>query len=234
MKSNLLHGLRAVKTLLNDPEDSKQVFRVFAALRGNSHLKAVKRLQDDGFGQRILSGELDLAAKLTDKDFLHSLAEDSIGNSYHTFTSREQISAYGLQDASSETMNQLEEGRVKNFFNRMRDCHDLWHVTTQYGRDPLGEACLLAFTYAQTRNRAILFILTFGYFKLAKAYGYGVLRALLEGYRGGKKANWLPLIEWEEVLDSPVDQFRLDVNVHQPKHYLAYVEEDHLTLASTT
>ena len=33
--------------------------------------------------------------------------------------------------------------------------HDLWHVTTGYGRDALGELSLLAFTYAQEQNRGI-------------------------------------------------------------------------------
>ena len=231
MRSKLLDGFKAVRTLLNNPEDSKQVFRVFAALRGKSHLKAVKRLEDDQFGNRILAGELDLAAKLTDRSLMQSFNNGSIAHSYLAFTSREQISAYGLKEASAETMDLLDEGRVKNFFNRMRDSHDLWHVTTQYGREPLGEACLLAFTYAQTRNRAILFILTFGYFKLASAYGRGVLKALIEGYLRGKRANWLPLIAWEERLGESVDQFREAVKVHHPKHYLSFVAKHRMTAA---
>ena len=32
---------------------------------------------------------------------------------------------------------------------RLRDIHDLFHVITGYGRDALGELCLLAFTNAQ-------------------------------------------------------------------------------------
>jgi ubiquinone biosynthesis protein COQ4 len=30
--------------------------------------------------------------------------------------------------------------------------HDIWHVLTGYRRDALGEACLVAFSYAQTRG----------------------------------------------------------------------------------
>ena len=41
--------------------------------------------------------------------------------------------------------------------------HDLWHVTTGYGRDALGELSLLAFTYAQEKNRGIGAIVLYGY-----------------------------------------------------------------------
>ncbi len=54
---------------------------------------------------------------------------------------------------------------------RLRDMHDLWHVVTGYGRDSFGEACLLAFSYAQTRNRGIAFIAFFGTREIARELG---------------------------------------------------------------
>ena len=41
--------------------------------------------------------------------------------------------------------------------------HDLWHVTTGYGRDALGELSLLAFTYAQEKIEGIGAIVLYGY-----------------------------------------------------------------------
>ena len=55
------------------------------------------------------------------------------------------------------------------FFRRVRDLHDLWHVLTGYGRDPLGEVCLLAFTYAQTRLTGLGAIAFLGTFRIARA-----------------------------------------------------------------
>ena len=232
-KSKTLKGILEVRSLLRNPEDTKQVFRVFSALRGKAYLKAIARLKKHEFGRRVLDGQLDLAEKLTDRTSLEELPPDSVGGTYLEFTSREQITAYGLQEASYETLSQLEDRNLMNFFSRMRDSHDLWHITTQYGRDPLGEACLLAFTYAQSRNRAILFILVFGYFKLAKSYGYGVIKALLEGFRTGRAAEWLPLAEWESILHEPIKDFRRRVHVEPPKHYQSFAKKYNLILAST-
>jgi hypothetical protein len=38
--------------------------------------------------------------------------------------------------------------------------HDLFHIVTGYGRDPLGEACLTAFSFAQTGLKGFALIAT--------------------------------------------------------------------------
>ena len=58
--------------------------------------------------------------------------------------------------------------------------HDLWHVVTGYGRDELGEACLLAFTYAQNKNRGVGFIAFVGCFKLFAKYRFNALRVIFQ------------------------------------------------------
>ena len=69
------------------------------------------------------------------------------------------IDAQGLVDASEEADRRTGEVPLDAdrdwFYARLRDMHDLWHVLTGYGRDLAGEATLLAFTHAQTRNRGI-------------------------------------------------------------------------------
>ena len=53
---------------------------------------------------------------------------------------------------------------------RNRDTHDLLHVLTGYGRDAVGEQCVLAFTYGQSPAPAHLFI--------AYAGGYNVKKTI--------------------------------------------------------
>ena len=38
------------------------------------------------------------------------------------------------------------------FFRRVRDLHDVWHVLTGYGRDALGEMCLVTFSFQETHG----------------------------------------------------------------------------------
>ena len=98
--------------------------------------------------------------------------------------------------------------------------HDLWHTLTDYGRDELGEACLLAFTYAQTKNRGIGVICLAGCLKLREFYGPAIFPAAWAAYKAGKRAVWLPAENWETRLAQPIDDVRRALNIEPPEAYL--------------
>ena len=78
------------------------------------------------------------------------------------------------------------------FAERGRDWHDLQHALTGYGRDGLGEVCVLTFLCAQGWNPGLLLIAVAGMFKVAKEIpGQPVKRAVWEAWRHGRKAAWL-------------------------------------------
>ena len=102
----------------------------------------------------------------------------------------------------------------------MRDQHDLWHVVTGYGRDLVGEAAVLAFTYAQTRNRGIGLIVAMAYWKGGKSVSW--FRPFLrEAYRRGRRAAWLPATDWEALLARPLHEVRAELGVGEPRGYEA-------------
>ena len=96
--------------------------------------------------------------------------------------------ADGLVEAS-QTDDFIQDPELRLFGERMRDSHDLWHVVTGYGRDTFGEACLLAFTYAQTQNRGLGIITLVGMIKIARQLGPEVKKAVWQAYRAGKLAS---------------------------------------------
>ena len=66
-----------------------------------------------------------------------------------------------------------------------------------------GEACLLAFTYAQTRNReGIGFIAFIGALDLSKTFGRSMFSSMWQAYQMGKEAAWLPGQHWEQLLET--------------------------------
>ena len=73
---------------------------------------------------------------------------------------------------------------------RTRDLHDLWHVLTGYKADEsLGEASLVAFSYAQAGGLGWAFIAVSVALKSLRVTGdTAFLRAVWEGYRNGRKA----------------------------------------------
>src|SRR3546814_1330225 len=71
---------------------------------------------------------------------------------------REGLSAAGLVAESDKMGRQQFDDQVQWYSNRLRDTHDLFHILTGYGRDALGEQCVLGFTYGQTGNYGNAFI----------------------------------------------------------------------------
>ena len=217
----------AIKKLIADKEDTKQVFVILEALAGNSGLRAFKRFQKTARAQEILAAEKPLVDYLLDRDWLASLPQGSLGERYYNFTKVEQITAGGLTDASIEGRDEEREmsaAQIK-YHERMRDAHDLWHVTTGYGRDPLGELCLLAVTWRQLGNLGILVIIAAGFFVTRKeAPDLGIGQALREAFRLGKAAKGLPGAHWEELLQLPLEDVRRQLGIETPRAYRKIVD----------
>ncbi|GIR71835.1 MAG: hypothetical protein CM15mP74_30860 [Halieaceae bacterium] len=82
------------------------------------------------------------------------------GRAYYDFVHAENLSADELI-ASSETSARKELYRGLSeeetwLADRLRDIHDLQHVMTGYGRDPVGELSLLSFMTTQTPTVALI------------------------------------------------------------------------------
>ena len=75
------------------------------------------------------------------------------------------------------------------YVTRVRDMHDLWHVITGYGRDGLGEGCLVAFSYAQTRSLGFAAIALLAAQQFNGLTNEKILRAIWQAYRNGKRPS---------------------------------------------
>lgn len=211
----------AIRALIRDPDDTSQVFRIVRALAGRTQERTFERFVRSEHGPRILAERRSLLATLSDRAYLESLPEGTLGRTYADFTAREAISADGLVDAS-DAVDREEDAPIDPermlFGQRLRDSHDLWHVVTGYGRDLFGEAALLAFTYRQTRNRGIGFIVLVAYLKANGAMA-GERALIRDGWRRADSARWLPGADWEALLTRPLDEVRRTLGVVPIEHY---------------
>jgi ubiquinone biosynthesis protein COQ4 len=224
-----LVALRAIRTLLSDPERTDQVFLIIRAMSGNALKKAYARFLMTSIGKTIVSEQRELLSVLQDREALEKLDPGTLGRHYLNFTERESISADGLV-AASEEEQPIKDPGLHLYAERTRDMHDLWHVITDYGRDTFGESCLLAFTYAQTRNRGVGVIALVGLAKLTKEIGSGVGSAMWQAYLAGRKAEWLPAQDWEYLLTRPLQEVRETLNIDPPEKYQE--KSDSLKMAS--
>lgn len=211
-----LTAIRAVRALLADPDDTRQIFVIFRALRGRSGVKLFKRFAASETGKQILAQRRDLLAALSDRDALAALPEGSVGRSYFEFMERENLSAAGLVEASQgDWDNDPLPPDAMLFRRRMRDAHDLTHILTGYGRDGLGELCLLAFMHGHSKNLGQLLIVAMSWPRLPKA----ARQAVWQAWRHGRKAKWFQNLDYEALLPRPLDEVRRDLNIAAPLAY---------------
>ena len=216
-----LAAWRAMRELLRNPDDTTQVFHIIEALKGDSLGDAVRRLHASSRGQDLLQKKPHIVPALNDKEALLSLPAGSIGRAYYDFVHAENLSADGLI-ASSETASReaLYEGLSDDeawLADRLRDIHDLQHVMTGYGRDPVGELCLLSFMTTQTPNRGIRFIIWIAKWKyLRDVPQFDVRDLITEGARIARGAEWMAEIEWEQMLAEPLEQVRDELGFESP------------------
>ena len=212
----------AFRGLIADKEDTVQVFRFVRALAGrallNGYLKLLKTPQG---GRQAFLGE-ELADKLQDSEWLAQFAPGTVGARYREFIAPRQLSAYGLADESRKLGEpDLDAAHpIAWFARRGRDVHDLWHVLTGYGTDALGEVCNLAFTYAQTDNRAIGVLAAAAALEIQRSsWSVPYIRAAWQGYRNGRNAAWLMPVDYDELLAEPLESARARLNIRRPTVY---------------
>jgi ubiquinone biosynthesis protein COQ4 len=219
-----LKAWRAMRELMKNPDDTSQVFHIIEALKGDSLGAAVRRLRQSERGRALLLEKPDIVTCLNNREWLRSLPEGSIGRVYYNFVHAENLSADGLI-ASSETPSRSELYRGLSadeiwLADRLRDIHDLQHVMTGYGRDPVGELSLLSFMTTQTPNRGIRFIVRIGQWKYLREVPQFDIRLLIkEGADIARDAVWMAEINWEQKLAQPLEVVRAELGFKAPLQY---------------
>lgn len=216
MIRELTRAGRALSALLRNPDDLPQVFIIIDALSKPSHQRLLRQLKEHESGRGLLAERPGLAALLSDRAGLAALPEGSLGRAYLAFMDREGISLRGIVEAAEKSGMAFGDAELDYVPTRLRDTHDLWHVVTGYQGDLIGELCLLGFTFAQTRNIALLLIVIGG---ASKGFLRGRRDLVRDAYRRGRSATWLPAVRWETLLAEPLDRVREQLGIGAPVDY---------------
>lgn len=212
----------AIKKLLNNGDDTVQVFRIMRALNVGSTEWGYAKLLSTVEGGRIALQQANLAERFSDPDFVASFAPGTVGAAYREFLQQTGYSADGLVAVSREGNEIAEvEHPYAWFGRRTRDIHDIWHVLNGYKADEsLGEAALVAFSYAQVGGLGWAFIGGAAALKSMRVTkGTLFARAVLEGYRRGKAAKWLPGEDYLQLMHEPLDAARKRLGLTEPVIY---------------
>jgi ubiquinone biosynthesis protein COQ4 len=100
--------------------------------------------------------------------------------------------------------------------------HDLYHVLTGYGRDPLGEAVLLVFTGTQTGSRGSRLLGRMAGLRIrAEIPSWPVGRMVGEAVRLAQTSTRFASVDLLELLPLPLDEARARLGLARPDLYLA-------------
>lgn len=217
MHARPVEAARAVLALLRNPDDTAQVFRLVGAT-GGTPAGLVRAFERSAGGQALLAERPDVRPLLEDRAALARLPEGSLGRAYLAFMESDRLDAGFLVEADrKENPRRAGETDAERWIGeRLRDTHDLWHALTGYGGDVLGEAALLAFSFAQTRGPAIGILSSVAFLH---ADDEDARRLILDGFARGLSAAWLPGVRWEGLLAEPVVELRERLRVGAPRAY---------------
>jgi ubiquinone biosynthesis protein COQ4 len=213
-------ALSAIRRLIADQQDTTQVAVLEIAMGGCSPRKIFERFIMTPHGQRVLREKRSLTGALSDHPRLRLMPENSLGRAYLAFVEAAGFSAEGLMDTTDAYTAYLadkpEAVRIFSDYTQ-RGAHDLYHVLGGYGRDELGETCVVAMAYEQLRVRGYKVIATLAPMVIARHLrragigGQGILAAVREAVGIGRTAQWLPGVDLEAALPRDLDDLRSEL-----------------------
>jgi ubiquinone biosynthesis protein COQ4 len=214
-----LRALRLLLAVLRDPERTDLVYAFFDAMGGDdgpAHLRAVQATPS---GRRLLAERPSLLARLADER-LSRLPASTLGGAYVRAMRARGFAPDGLLAYHARGDGARLGGAEQQWLgDRINVMHDLWHVLTGYGTDPLGEAALIAFTHAQIPNRSFPLLLLGAVLRGPKSWDLAWPRYLWRAYERGRHARLLTAAPFEELLAAPLARVRCELRVGEPEEW---------------
>ena len=211
------------RKLVADKEDTAQVFYMGECLTSRRHRRLTEAFCQSPRGQALMAAEPYLPDLLDDHDRLLAMPEGSVAHAYVAFMRREGLSAAGLVEASTVPGVERHPDQIQWFVDRLRDLHDLAHILTGYGRDALGEQCVLGFTSNQYADRTEWIIAWLGALEMTTSLKVDapVFRAVGEARLHGAAAAKIYEQNVAALLAEPLEAARARMGIARPILYEA-------------
>ena len=227
-----VHALVSAFRLIANKDDTRQVFEVVTSLARDSGRRLFERFISTPYGRRVVEEPVKLEEILGDFPRLRALPDGSFGKAYVDFMDEAGFTPQGLIDAAEEAgVGMRDYPELVEFmraFTHLEVSHDLWHVITGYGRDPLGEICNLVFTRRQTRNPGLRLIIFMGLAAIkTERWSMPALKAAREAALMGDRVEFLLRHDVEALLARPLAEIRAELGFIRPAVYdaIPYAEK---------
>lgn len=219
---SLTRAFKNFRLLMKDKEDTSLVFKIYDSLPSRQFMPRVKNLALSDFGDHLRQTERNLPEILDNHAALRRTPKGSLAHAYCDFMEKEGLTAAGLVTEAESIGRPKYDDMAQWFGDRSRDLHDLFHVLTGYGRDALGEQCVLLFTHGQSPSHGHILIGYAGSLNIkmqVEGSKAPIMGAALQARRTGKGAPRLIEEPIRELLKQPLDSLRAELNIGEPSVY---------------
>ena len=203
-------ALRALRCLLREPERTENAFEVIAALDPDLMERGLAVMLSHPEGRRLFLERPCLLDRLQDREALARLPQGSLGRSYLA-----HIERYGLDPGKLVALGRSYEHEIRAadegvrwFADRSELSHDLCHVLTGYGADPLGETALLWFSFGAFAGRGNALLMVGAALRTWREAGRGWPLRLARAWRRGRRSGCLAALPYERLLAEPLEDVR--------------------------
>ncbi len=193
---------------------------------GESFEREFAELASTTAGAELLEERTDVLDLLTDPAVMERCPQGSLGRVYSDFLRAANLDPKASFVAIREVAAREPDPARVWFRARTGVMHDIRHAFTGYGADSLGEACLLAFRYAQIRHPGLLVMLWLSVLLALGPQSSPRLPALREAYRRGRRARSIDVFPWERNLANPLAAQRASLGIGPPEHYAPSLAPD--------
>jgi ubiquinone biosynthesis protein COQ4 len=201
-------GLRALTVLAKNKADGVAAPVLNASLDGDAFARLAEELGKTEQGQALLRERPDLQSGTLDLAALRALPEATLGHMLAQY-----YADNGIEPFESPYPVRTD---VEYLAKRYREIHDVVHLITGYGTDPIGEMELQAFVLGNIGFRQAVMIL--GFAAVLRTDGLPPIWAyadkLKAAYRRGRASKEVVLSpRYERYWESPVDVVRTEVGL---------------------
>ena len=218
---NLPKAYGHFRDLLKDKEETSHVFKIFESLPAKDFGDRVRRVALSPEGEQLRRDEPSLPPMLDDHATLRQYPAGSVAHAYCDFMEREGLSAAGLVAEAEKLGRPRYDDLTQWYMDRSRDTHDLLHILTGYGRDGLGEQCVLLFTHGQQPSHGHLMIGYAGAMEIRRLTKSKapVLKAVRQAHQTGKDCPMLVRLPIKLLLSMQLEDARAELGIPEPTWY---------------
>ena len=197
---------RATVRVLRDSNQTLEIFRVGELTGGPMYRRQMRILAQEPAMERLLRERPEIGPDAVDFDALRQLPADTLGGAYVR-----HLDAHGLSISPELTATRFtEDPDIAYLIRRWRQIHDVLHTLLGIGVSGHEEVLVHAFSWGQLRLPVSAMIMCFGSIKhmILEGRWNALRRELYRAYRGGRDADPLLPVMWEDIWNEPLDAVR--------------------------